>query len=121
LSHRFASPWKPAALNSCGCCRNHAHTALSTVSSSGKRSPERCCYRGLLDVTGNVHRIWAAFLYGYPLLPYLLPTKKPHNATLFYHGTCTQGRRHFVTAAPSFKSCAYRSLLVTVKLDSAAI
>jgi len=24
---------------------------------------------GLLDVTGNVHRTWAAFLYGYPLLP----------------------------------------------------
>jgi len=30
---------------------------------------------GLLDVTGNVHRTWAAFLYGYPMLPYLLPTK----------------------------------------------
>jgi len=30
---------------------------------------------GLLDVTGNVHRTWAAFIYGYPLLPYFLPTK----------------------------------------------
>jgi hypothetical protein len=37
--------------------------------------------------------------YGYPLLhPYFLPTKK-HNATLFYRGTCIQGRRHLVTAA----------------------
>jgi len=26
-------------------------------------------------MTGNVHRTWAAFLRGYPLLPYLLPTK----------------------------------------------
>ena len=33
------------------------------------------CFRGLLDVTGNVHRTWAAFLCGYPLLPYLLPMK----------------------------------------------
>ena len=39
LSHCFTSPWKPAAWNSCACCRYHAHTALSTVSSSGKRHP----------------------------------------------------------------------------------
>ena len=31
---------------------------------------------GLPDVTGNVHRTWAAFLCGYPLLPYFLPIKK---------------------------------------------
>ena len=36
---------------------------------------ERCCFRGLLDVTSNVHRTWAAFLCGYPLLSYRLPTK----------------------------------------------
>ena len=30
---------------------------------------------GLLNVTGNVHRTWSAFLCGYPLLPYHLPTK----------------------------------------------
>ena len=30
---------------------------------------------GLLDVTGNVRRTRAAFVCGYPLLPYLLPTK----------------------------------------------
>jgi hypothetical protein len=30
---------------------------------------------GLLDVTGNVHCTWTAFLCGYPLMPYLLPTK----------------------------------------------
>jgi hypothetical protein len=27
--------------------------------------------------------------------------KKMHNATLFYRGTCIQGRRHLVTAATS--------------------
>jgi hypothetical protein len=47
--------------------------------------------------------------------------KKTHNATLFYRGTCIQGRRHLVTAATSVKSCAYRSLFVTIKLDSASI
>jgi len=26
-------------------------------------------------MTGNVHRTWTAYLCGYPLLPYLLPTK----------------------------------------------
>jgi len=47
--------------------------------------------------------------------------QKPHNATLFYRCTRIQGRRHLVTAAPSVQSCAYRSLRVTTKLDSAAI
>jgi hypothetical protein len=42
---------------------------------------------GLLDVTDNVHRSWAAFLCGYPLLPYFCP-QKLHNATLFYRCTC---------------------------------
>jgi hypothetical protein len=50
----------------------------------------------------------------------LLP-QKLHNATLFYRGTCIQGHRHLVTAAPSLQSCAYRSLRVTIKLDSAAM
>src|SRR5215475_11596094 len=49
------------------------------------------------------------------------PQKKTQNATLFYRGTCIQGRHHLVTAATSVKSCAYRSLCVTIKLDSAAI
>ena len=30
---------------------------------------------GLLDVSGNVHGTWAAFLYGYPLLPHLFAHK----------------------------------------------
>src|SRR5215475_1945060 len=47
--------------------------------------------------------------------------QKTHNATLFYRGTCIQGRRHLVTAATSVQSCAYRSLCVTIKLDSSAI
>jgi hypothetical protein len=47
--------------------------------------------------------------------------KKTHNAKLFYCDTCIQGRRHLLTAATSVQSCAYRSLCVTIKLDSAAI
>ena len=47
--------------------------------------------------------------------------QKPHNATLFCCGTRIQGRRHLVTAVLSLLSCAYRSLRVTIKLDSAAI
>ena len=47
--------------------------------------------------------------------------QKPHKTALFYRGTRIQGRRHLVTAAPCLQSCAYRSLRVTIKLDSAAI
>ena len=47
--------------------------------------------------------------------------QKPHNATQFYCGTRIQGHRHLVTAALSLQACAYRSLRVTIKLDSAAI
>src|SRR5215475_1365065 len=47
--------------------------------------------------------------------------QETHNATLFYRGTCIQGRRHLVTAATSVQSCAYRSLCVTITLGSAAI
>jgi len=74
---------------------------------------------GLFDVTGNVHRTWAAFIYGYLCCHTFCP-QKPHNATLFYRGTRNQGRRHLVTGVPSLQSCAYRSLHVTIKLDSAA-
>jgi hypothetical protein len=31
--------------------------------------------------------------------------KETHNATLFYRGTCIQGRRHLVTAATSVVMC----------------
>jgi len=47
--------------------------------------------------------------------------QKPHNATLFYRCTRIQWRRHLLTAVPSLQSCAYRSLRVTIKLDSVAI
>jgi len=47
--------------------------------------------------------------------------QKPHNAMLFYCCTLIQGRRHLVTAVLSLQSCAYRSLRVTIKLDSVAI
>jgi hypothetical protein len=73
------------------------------------------------DIYKEMLPIWAAPLCGYPLLhPYFLPTKT-QKATLFYRGTCIQGRRHLVTAATSVQLCAYRSLCVTIKLDSSAI
>jgi hypothetical protein len=58
-----------------------------------------------MDSAKDIHKemlpIWAAFLCGYPLLnPYFMP-QKTHNATLFYLGTCIQGRRHLLTAATS--------------------
>ena len=46
--------------------------------------------------------------------------QKPH-VRLFYCGTRIQGRRHLVIAVLSLQSCAYRSLCVTIKLDSALI
>jgi hypothetical protein len=73
----------------------------------------------VLKVTGNVHRSWAAFLCGYRLLQYLLPTKNAQCQAVLPWYTI-QGRRHLVTAAPSLQSCAYRSLRVAIKLDSAA-
>jgi hypothetical protein len=61
-----------------------------------------------MDAAKYTHKellpIWVAFLYGYPLLPYFLLTKT-QNSTLFYRGTCIQGRRHVVTAATSVQSC----------------
>jgi hypothetical protein len=45
--------------------------------------------------------------------------QKTQKATLFYRGTCIQGRHHLVTAVTSVQS--YRSLCVTIKLDMAAI
>ena len=72
-------------------------------------------------MTCNVHHTWATFLYEYPLLPYLFPTKTAQPHTLFYSGTLIQGHRHFLMAALSVQSCIYRSLRVTIKLDSAAI
>ena len=123
----------------CGWCLRRATTVFSTrcnvfdVAISTDR-PARCLSSilsafprtsapnyGLPDVTGNVHRTWASFLCGYPLFPFFFAHKKMQNATLFYRGTRTQGRRHLVTAATSVQSCAYRSLCVTIKLDSAAI
>jgi hypothetical protein len=57
-----------------------------------------------MDAAKDIHKemltIWAAFLCRYPLPPYFLPAKT-HNATLFYRGTCIQGRRHLVAAATS--------------------
>src|SRR5215813_3528677 len=72
-------------------------------------STKKCCPYGqhfFLDILCCIH---------------IFCPQKTHNATLFYRGTCIQGRRHLLTAATSVQSCAYRSLCVTVKLDSAAI
>ena len=117
LSHHFTSPWKPAAKNSFGCCRNHARTALRYLSALPRTSAPNY---GLPDVTGNVHRTWQHFFVDI-LCFYIFCPKKTHNATLFYLGTCTQGPRHLLTVATSVQSSAYRSLCVTMKLESAAI
>jgi hypothetical protein len=60
--------------------------------------------------------LWISFVASIFFCP-----QKTHNATLFYLGTCIQGRRHLVTAATSVQPCAYRSLCVTLKLDTATI
>src|SRR5215475_10860495 len=98
---------------------------LNICTTIEQRGVVRFLWAKNMDAAKDIHKemlpTWAAFLCGYPLLhPYFLPTKK-HNATLFYRGTCIQGCRHLVTAATSVQSCAYRSLCVTIKLDSAAI
>jgi hypothetical protein len=36
-----------------------------------------------------------------PICIHIICPQKTHNATLFYRGTCIQGRRHLVTAAAS--------------------
>jgi hypothetical protein len=61
-----------------------------------------------------------AFPCGYPLLPYFLPTKNAQrHAVLSWY--MYSGAPPSLTAATSVQSCAYRSLCVTIKLDSAAI
>ena len=94
-----------------------AHCSFNSVIVRKARSPERCCFRGLLNVTGNVHRAWTAFLCGYPLLPYLLPTKTAqHHAVLSWYT--------YSGAPPSCNSCSVFTVMrmrVTMKLDSAAI
>jgi hypothetical protein len=59
---------------------------------------------GLLDVTGNVHRTWAAFVCGYPLLPYRLPTKtaQRHVVLLWYTSS---------GAPPSCNSCSVSTVM----------
>jgi len=52
-------------------------------------------------MTDNVHRTWAAFFVDI-LCCHIFCPQKPHNTTLFYRGTCIEGRRHLVTAAPFF-------------------
>jgi len=53
---------------------------------------------GLPDVTGNVHRTWAAFLCGYSLLQFFLPTKnKQRHAALSWY--------MYSGAPPSCNSC----------------
>src|SRR5215475_5317538 len=76
-----------------------------------------------IEQGGVVRFLWAKNMEGKDILwcIHIFCPQKTHNATLFYHGTCIQGRRHLVTAATSVQSCAYRSLCVTIKLDSAAI
>ena len=104
-------PLKPAPKNSCGCCLNHAHTALSPVDRLDVllrylfALPRNSAPNyGLLDVTGNVHRTWTAFRCGYPLLPYLLPTKtaQRHAVLLWYT---------YSGAPPSCNSCSVSTVM----------
>jgi hypothetical protein len=99
--------------------------APNTCTTIEQRGVVRFLWAKNMDAAKNIDKemlpIWAAFLCGYPLLhPYFLSTKT-QNSTLFYRGTCIQGRRHLVTSCTPEQSCAYRSLFVTIKLDSAAI
>jgi hypothetical protein len=54
------------------------------------------------DMHKEMLPIWAAILCCHIICP-----QKTHNATMFYRGTCIQGRRHLVTAATSVQSWAY--------------
>jgi len=53
----------------------------------------------VLEVTGNVHRTWTAFLCGYPLLPYLLPTKTAQRHAVLSWNT-------YSGVPPSCNSCS---------------
>jgi hypothetical protein len=79
-----------------------------------------------MDAAKDIHKemlpIWAGQHFFVDILCFhIFCPQKSHNTTLFYRGTCIQGRRHLVTAATSVQSFAYLSLCVTIKLDSAAI
>ena len=50
-------------------------------------------------MTCSVHRTWAAFLCGYPLLPYLLPTKTAQRHAVLSWYTHSW-------ALPSFNGCS---------------
>jgi hypothetical protein len=55
----------------------------------GGISKKKCCPYGqhfFMDILCCIH---------------IFCPQKTHNATLFYRGTCIQGRRHLVTAATS--------------------
>jgi hypothetical protein len=66
---------------------------------------------GLLDVTGNAHRTWAAFLCGYPLLPYLLPTKTAQRRAVLSWYT-------YSGAQPSCNSCSVFTVMLPSSGDS---
>jgi hypothetical protein len=80
---------------------------LNTCTTIEQRGVVRFLWAKNMDTAKDIHKE-------------MLPIGQ-HNATLFYRGTFIQGRRKLVTAATSLQSCAYRSLCVTIKVDSAAI
>ena len=99
-----------------------AHCSLNRVivKKASPPFPQRWCFRELPDVIVNFHRTWAAFLCGYRLLPYLLPTKTAqHHAVLSWY--TYSGSPPSCNGYSVFTVIAYRSLHVTIKLDSAAI
>jgi hypothetical protein len=55
-----------------------------------------------MDAAKDIHKempIWAAFFVDILCCIHIFCPQKTHNATLFYRGTCIQGRRRLVTAA----------------------
>ena len=127
LSHRFTSPWKPArtilavAVWTTRTLLFHRQTDSMFVFDNF--SPFRELLHPIMDcltwqATFTVH---GQHFFVDILCCHVFCPQKPHNITLCYCGTRIQGRRHLVTAALLLQSCAYRSLRVTIKLDSAAI
>jgi hypothetical protein len=58
----------------------------------------------MIEQRGVVRFLWAKNMDAAKDIHIFCP-QKTHNATLFYRGTCIQGRRHLVTAATSVVMC----------------
>jgi hypothetical protein len=83
------------------------------------RTAWRCAFlwEKNMDAAKDIHK---EMLFVDILCFHIFCPQKTH-VTLFYRGTCIKGRRHLVTTDTSVQSCTYRSLCVTMKLNSAAM